>query len=177
MGSTIKDRPPRTLMEVFQSLPEGTLAQLIENEFIMSPSPSTVHQRVLRKIFNLLTNHVDQYDLGEIFVAPYDVFLDRKNAFQPDIIFISKDRLYLIKDDGLHGAPDLVVEILSPSTAKYDMDEKKDVYERYGVKEYWLVDPSTKSTQGYLLKSGAFEEIEKSNGTLHSQLLDVELNF
>jgi len=177
MRLTTLEHPPRTLMEVFQGLPEGTLAQLIENSIIMTPAPLDIHQKILNEINYLLLSFVKQHQLGEIRVAPYDVYLDRKNAFQPDIIFVSKNRLDMIKEDGLHGAPDLVVEVLSPSTAKYDLDEKKDVYERYGVKEYWIVDPATKSTQGYMLKDGSFGEAEKSNGVIQSGLLNTELRF
>ncbi len=110
-------------------------------------------------------------------MAPYDVFFDKKNAFQPDILFLSKERLNLIKGNGLHGAPDLIIEILSPSTAKYDLEEKKDVYERYGVKEYWIVDPSTKSATGYFLENGVFIEIGKETGAINSRLFDSEFSF
>ena len=177
MRSTTKEHPPRTMMEVFQRLPEGTLAQVIENEFVLSPAPSEIHQKTLNEINFLLFSFVKKERIGEIRIAPYDVFLDRKNAFQPDIIFISNDNLHLIKEDGLHGVPDLVVEILSPSTAKYDLEEKKDVYERFGVKEYWIVDPATKSTQGYSLKEGTFGKTVKSKGLIHSKLLGTELHF
>jgi Uma2 family endonuclease len=177
MSSTALKHPSRTLLEVFKSLPEGTLAQLIENNLVMSPPPSDNHQKILIEISAQLFAFVRQYQLGEVRVAPYDVFLDLKNAYQPDIVFISKDNLHLIKEDGLHGAPDLLIEILSPSTAKDDLEEKKDVYERCGVKEYWVVDPTTKSTQGYALKDGSFGEIEKTTGVIHSWLLDTEFRF
>jgi len=72
--------------------------------------------------------------LGTVRYAPYDVYLDDKNAFQPDILFVRKENMHLIEEDGLYGAPDLVIEILSPSNSKYDLKVKKEVYERYGVK-------------------------------------------
>src|SRR5690625_1307514 len=144
-------RPPRTLMEVFKSLPEGTLVQLIENTLVMSPSPLDIHQKVLSDIHLSMGAFIKHHKLGEIRVATYDVYLDRKNAFQPDIVFISNERRDMIEEDGLHGPPDLVVEILSPTTAKYDLEEKKDVYERRGIQEYWIVDPATKSVQGFIL--------------------------
>ncbi|HLF33982.1 MAG TPA: Uma2 family endonuclease [Cyclobacteriaceae bacterium] len=125
MRSTLLKHPPRTMMEVFQTLPEGTLAQLIKNNLAMSPSPLEIHQKILNDISFVLNSFIRQHHLGEIRFAPYDVYLDRENAFQPDIFFISNEHLNLIKDDGLHGAPDLVVEILSPSTAKYDLEEKR----------------------------------------------------
>src|SRR5215213_6493842 len=121
MSSEVMMRPPRTMLEVFKSLPEGTLVQLIENNLIMSPSPKDRHQEVLEELTFHLTTHVRRKKMGKVRFAPYDVYLDQKNAFQPDLIFISNTNLYKIEEDGLHGAPDLVVEILSPSTAKYDL--------------------------------------------------------
>lgn len=73
-------------------------------------------------------------------MAPYEVYLDDENIFQPDIIVVLNDHLNLIKRKGLYGPPDLVIEILSSSTAKYDQEKKKSVYERYGVQEYWIVE-------------------------------------
>lgn len=178
MESTTAIHPPRTLMEVFKSLPEGTLVQLIENSLVMTPSPSDAHQKILVKISNLLFNFIEKRELGEIRVAPYDVYLDRKNAYQPDIVFIGKDRIHLIEEDGLHGPPDLVVEILSHSTAKYDLEEKKDVYERTGVREYWIVEPTTKSVQEFFLNEDKnYGEPEKREGSIHSRLLDTEFRF
>src|SRR5699024_7877380 len=107
----------------------------------------------------------------------YDVYLGERNAFQPDIVFISNERLSLIQEDGLHGAPDLVIEILSPSTAKYDLEEKKEVYERFGVKEYWTVEPVTRSVQGWLLVEGKFEEMTAQNGEIPSRLLNEVFAF
>ncbi len=177
MGSILQKNPPRTLLEVFRGLPEGTLAQLIENEIVMSPAPSDSHQKILNEINFQLLGFVKNHQLGEVRVAPYDVYLDGKNAFQPDIIFVGNESLELIEEDGLHGAPDLVIEVLSPSTAKYDLDEKKDVCERHSVKEYWIVDPETKSTQGYYLDDGSFIALGKNKGVIASRLLGSDFNF
>jgi len=105
------------------------------------------------------------------------VYLDQKNAFQPDLIFISNANFYKIEEDGLHGAPDLVIEILSPSTAKYDLRKKKAVYERCGVKEYWIVDPTTKSVTGYALRENRFVEIATQTGVIDSPFLGTALRF
>ena len=163
-------KPPRTMMEVFRSLPEGTLVQLIENNIVMSPAPKFQHQEVLMKIISQLQPFIENNQLGQLVVAPVDVFLGNKNALQPDILFISNERKSLIEEDGLHGAPDLVVEILSPSTARFDLEEKKDVYERFGVKEYWIVEPASRSVQGYALVNNSFEEIPAGKGEIASKL-------
>lgn len=178
MSTTTLKRPPRTLMEVFKNLPEGTLAQLIENTLIMTPSPSVKHQEILNKINTLLYVYVDKNRIGQVLTAPMDVYLDQKNAFQPDIIFVSNDQSEIMKEDGIYGAPALIIEILSPATAKYDLEEKKDVYERCGVREYWVVDPADKTVQGFFLKDdGHFEESEKNKGVFQSLLLDKEFQF
>ena len=169
--------PPRTLMEVFKGLPEGTLVQLIEKELIMSPPPKENHQRILGKIFNALYNLVALDKLGEVRCAPYDVFLDSRNAFQPDIIFMATGSLHKIKEDGVYGAPDLIIEILSPGTAVYDKVKKKEVYERNAVKEYWIIDPADNSAEGFCLDEDKFIALEKADSQIQSKLLNKLITF
>jgi Uma2 family endonuclease len=119
--------PPRTMFEVFESLPEGTLCQLINNNLVMSPAPSDAHQETVLRVSSML-NHVDTYHLGKVRIVPYDVYFSRRNVYQPDIIFIANENVTSIEENGLHGAPDLVIEVLSFATAKYDLEDKKDVY-------------------------------------------------
>lgn len=170
-------QPPRTMMEVFNSLPEGTRIQLIENNLVMSPAPLDRHQLIISEIFPDFAIHIKKSKLGTCRVAPYDVYLDEENVFQPDIIFISVERMPLIRKDGLHGAPDLIVEILSPSTAKFDLQDKKDIYERSGVKEYWIIDPEDNSTTGYYLAGNEYHEFFKGVGKIESKLLGWECSF
>jgi Uma2 family endonuclease len=175
MGTIVS--PPRTMLEVYRSLPEGTLCQLINNQIIMSPAPLDIHQKILDKLYRLLGNFVEKNNLGETRVAPYDVYFSVRNVYQPDIIFISNENSINIQKDGLHGAPDLIIEVLSPSTAKYDLEDKKDCYERYGVKEYWIVDPATKSTQGYALEKNEFILLATATGEIKSSLLNTSFTF
>lgn len=170
-------KPPRTLMEVFQQLPEGTLAQLINNQIVMSPAPSDPHQRTIDKIYRRLGDYVEVNRLGETRVAPYDVYLNRRNVFQPDIIFIANENLHRIENNGLHSAPDLVIEILSPGTWRQDREDKKYEYERSGVKEHWMIDPADKSTEGFQLVDGEFQSIPSENGTISFRLFDFMLAF
>ena len=169
--------PPRTMFEVFKSLPEGTLCQLINNNLVMSPAPTDPHQKILRDISAQLFFYVSKNQLGEVRVAPYDVYFNRKNVYQPDIVFVAKENINKIKEDGLHGAPDLVIEILSPRTAKYDLEDKKDVYERYGVKEYWAVDPVSKQIYFFKLVKDEYVEAETKNAVIKSSLLKTEIKF
>ena len=169
--------PPRTIREVFDNLPEGTLAQLIENNLVMSPAPLDVHQKVLVDIHLSIGVYVKQKEIGQTRVAPYDVYLDDENIFQPDIVVILNEHLNLIKRKGLYGAPDMVIEILSSSTAKYDQEKKKSIYEEYGVKEYWIVEPFTKSVEGYKLTNGIFTTLSNEEGVIKSELLQSEFRF
>lgn len=170
-------RPPRTMLEVHQLLPEGTLCQLINNQLVMSPAQLDSHQSVLIEIASELHTFVKKNNLGLIRVASYDVYFDKNNIFQPDIVFLLKENAYKIKRNGLHGAPDLVIEILSTGTKDYDKNEKRFVYEKHGVKEYWITEPESKEVIFYLLVNDELVEIEAQKGVINSKLLDVTINF
>ena len=170
-------KPPKTLLEVYQSLPEGTLAQLINNQIVMSPAPTDAHQKVLDKIYRRLGDYIEENKLGETRVAPYDVYLNRRNAYQPDITFIANENLHKIKDNGLHGAPDLVIEILSPATWRFDKEDKKDEYERSGVKEYWMVDPVDKTAEGFQLVGNEFQSLPSEKGKITFRLFSYSITF
>ncbi len=169
--------PPKTMLEVWETLPEGTLCQLINNKLIMSPSPIDVHQVVLLEIafnFKLFLNNSNP---GEIRIAPYDVHFSKQNILQPDILFIKNENLNKIQDKGLFGAPDIIIEILSPSTSHLDLDEKKLVYEKYSVPEYFIVEPKSKSVFTFFLKNAEYEEQETTEATIKSVLLNTEIMF
>ncbi|HMR55959.1 MAG TPA: Uma2 family endonuclease [Cyclobacteriaceae bacterium] len=169
--------PPRTLLEVFRMLPEGTRAELIENSLYMSPAPTVTHQDIIVSLASQIYVFTKKKKLGKTFVAPVDVFLNPENAFQPDILFISKKNTGLIKEDGIYGAPDLVIEVLSPGSKKLDLTKKKDVYEAAGVREYWVVDPATKVSQGFHLVKKKYEPLNKEKGKLTSALLKQTFKF
>ncbi len=169
--------PPKTIFEVWESLPEGTLCQLINNNLVMSPSPIDIHQVVLMEISFELHQIVKKKKLGQIRIAPYDVHFSKRNILQPDIIFISNKNLIKIENNGLKGAPDLVIEILSPSTSKYDMEDKKLIYEQYGVKEYFIVDPQSNDVYAFFLQNGVIAEAEMETGKIISTLLNTTIEF
>jgi Uma2 family endonuclease len=130
-------------------------SEKINGEIIMmSPRPVINHLRVIGNIYHIFTGYL-KGKRCEAFADGADVHLDEKNTFVPDVMIVcNKD---IIKDDGIYGAPDLVVEVLSPSTAKRDRGEKKSIYEKYGVKEYWIANPADKSIEVWLLKDGKYE--------------------
>src|SRR6266542_2906772 len=144
-----KEKTKRYTYEDYEKLPEGAPYQLIGGELVMTPSPVPYHQSVSRKIEFELIKFVEEKKLGEVFDAPIDVYLSETETYQPDIIFISKDRLRIIGEKKIEAAPDLVIEILSPSTAYYDLKHKRRIYESSGVREYWIVDPMEKSVEVY----------------------------
>ncbi len=144
-------RPPQTALEVFEFLPEGTRCQLIDNTILMSPSPDIQHQIVSQQLETLISLFNSHHNLGLLLHAPLDVFFDDENIFQPDILFISNENKSIIQDGKIKGAPDLIVEILSPSSEKLDLGKKKTIYEKSGVKEYWTIQPKDNSTQVFIL--------------------------
>ena len=134
-------------------LPEGDRRELIEGDFYVAPSPTFVHQSILFNLASLLRRFVDANRLGVIVLAPMDVILDDQNVVQPDILFVSNERSGII-EDYIFGAPDLVIEILSPSTADRDRQSKLDLYDRFGVREYWIVDPNENTIQVIEMETG-----------------------
>jgi len=120
------------------------------------PSPFARHQRVTTRMAALLDDHVRQHHLGTVLVAPMDVVLDpdKDLVLQPDVMFISHARSSIIRDF-VRGAPDLVVEVTSPGTARYDRDDKVRWYRTYGVRECWLLDPQRQVVTVFDLSSHA----------------------
>jgi Uma2 family endonuclease len=158
----------------YEKLPEGAPYQLIGGELVMTPAPVPYHQIVSLNIQFELIKFVRDRKLGRVIAAPIDVYFSEIETYQPDIIFISKDRLYIIGERKIEGAPDLVVEVLSSSTARYDLKHKKDVYEQNGVKEYWIVDPAKRSIEVYENTDYGFNLFEKveQDGTVSSKFID-----
>lgn len=159
--------------EDYCQLPEGAPYELIGGKLVMTPSPGKKHQITLKRLLILLDKHVEDKNAGEVLCAPRDVYLAPTEVYQPDILFIAKERLEISAEDKVNGPPDLVVEILSPSNAYYDLRKKFKAYEKYGVKEYWIVDPEEVSIEVYELVEGKFRlatQSEKS-GTVSSVVL------
>ena len=150
--------------------------ELIGGELVLVPAPRTAHQRVSTNLVYAILDFIRKNKLGELFHAPTDVLLDEpanKNTFQPDIFFVGKDRFKIIEEQRINGAPDLVIEILSPSTSKYDRVRKSKMYYTHGVKEYWIVDPDAKVIEVFTPgeKNWNLAEAYDTDGILTSPLL------
>jgi Uma2 family endonuclease len=155
-------------------LPEtNRIIELSEGRLIITPSPTTQHQRIVLKLSYLLVDYVSSYNLGEIIIAPLDVRLWEGNIRQPDIIFMSNEHLDRITEQ-LWGVPDLVIEILSESTAKVDKEDKYLEYQRAGVLEYWIVNPFKQSIEVFTLENETYTQfgISGIGDIAKSKLLD-----
>jgi Uma2 family endonuclease len=119
---------------------------LWDGELIMAPAPFYQHQRIAFRLQAALHSWVEQHGLGEVVGAPVDMVLSPRRAVQPDVVFIAKANLGIVHD-AIRGPADLVAEILSPGSRHRDRVEKKDLYEQYGVLEYWLVDPEAQTVE------------------------------
>ncbi len=121
------------------------LCQLIEGNLVMTPAPNTEHQRIIGKLHIIFHKFLSEHE--EVLLSPVDVFFDKKNIYQPDVVFLGKKRANLISKRGVEGAPDLLVEVISPTNSFIDRYTKKKAYFKFGVKEYWIIDPANKSLE------------------------------
>ncbi len=146
-----------TSEEFFRYAPEDRKAELIDGVMIMHSPPLVIHERLFRFLFTLLSTYVDNHDLGEVLGSRTPVKLEVDQTYEPDILFVSKERASIVQDKGIFGAPDLVIEILSAGTVHYDRGPKFRAYERAGVRELWLIDPyGPAGTEFYQLQDTRF---------------------
>lgn len=149
--------------------------ELINGKLVRKHSPTIGHQNVADNILIALKTFARKKQLGKAFSAPLDTVLDDGNSYHPDVLFVSKDRYHILdeKEEVVIGAPDLVVEILSKGTAIYDRGIKKDIYEKYGVREYWLIDPKSKAVEIYSFENERFKlkQYAEETGTIKSAVL------
>ena len=164
-------------MEVYKNLPEGTLAEIIDDVIYMSPSPVYNHQEVLLEISAQLKQHLKE--LGKVTIAPFDIYLNEtNNAVQPDIAIILNSNKGTLNPDGhFHGVPDVMIEILSPGNKDYDLVKKKELYERFGVIEYWIVDPQSKTAIGYFLEYAQYTSLGTAQNSIPFRLLNHTIAF
>jgi Uma2 family endonuclease len=127
----------------FARLPTSgsTRYEVIDGELVVTPAPTSRHQEVVAHLVWLLYGFAREHGLGKVFSAPLDVLFAEGDYLEPDILFVRSDRAHLVTDRGVEGPPDLVVEVVSPSTASRDRGMKLDRYRHYGVREYWVIDP------------------------------------
>ena len=165
---------PKTVMDIYRALPEGTLAEIIDNTIYMSPAPISNHQRIIGLLYRKIANWLEANPLAEIFLSPIDVYLDEvANAVQPDLTIVLSDQSNIVDPEGaIHGVPAIMIEVLSKGNKKHDLVTKKDRYERFGVKEYFVIDPDSGLVIHYFLQeNGSYITAHEHLRKLQSSLL------
>lgn len=157
MHDTLRGIPIRLTYEDFCALPEdGRRYEILDGDLYMSPSLTPRHQRIAGRLFVILDEFTRVHRLGEVFPAPLDVLLAEHEIVEPDIIYVSAARSAIVAEQHIIGAPDLVVEVLSPGTAERDRRDKRNIYARCGVPFYWIVDPEGRSMTELALVDKAY---------------------
>ena len=147
--------------------------EIDDGELVPMPSPTVTHQRIIMQLASLMRTFVQAHDLGETFISPLDVIFEEYNLAQPDVMFVSKARSEIVKDRGVFGAPDLVVEVISPSSTRRDRQDKSSKYLRFKVQEYWLVNPAERSIEVRVWRADhwAVHSLARDTGTAESLIL------
>jgi len=160
MGALPERIPPgriKLTYEDYEVLPDdGKRYEILDGELFVTPAPVPKHQDVSRNLVHILNNHVMERGLGRIYYAPIDVILANTTIAQPDILFIAKGRESIITERAVEGPPDLLVEIISPSSRRQDRVVKAALYATFGVRHYWIADPVSRTLETYELDGGGY---------------------
>ena len=157
MAAVAEKQTKRWTYEEYYRLDDDQRHEIIDGNLLMAPSPDLWHQDSSRKLFRLIDRFVTRNRSGEVFYAPFDVVFDSENTVQPDLIFIATANVGILKPRAIFGTPDLLIELISPTSVRRDRYDKKDLYARFGVKEYWIGDPANQSLEILVLKNGRYE--------------------
>ena len=146
-----------TYEEMQAKLPAESRYEIVNGELIdMSPTPNSEHQEISAELGFLLLTFIKRKKSGKVLFAPMDVKLDKSNVVQPDILFVANTNLKIITKKCVEGVPDLTIEIISPSSHYRDTVDKKALYERFGIKEYWLIDPANRVIEVFFLQNNQY---------------------
>ncbi len=141
--------------EDYRTAPPDKRYELLDGDLVMAPAPNLKHQEVQFRLGRRLGQFIEERGLGKFYFAPCDVVLSDTDVVQPDLLFVSRERDHVLSGgDNVRGAPDLVIEILSPATADRDRGYKRALYGRHGVAEYWLVDPAAETVWIHRQRAG-----------------------
>lgn len=143
--------------DIWDTPEDGKRYEVIDGELYVSPPPIPPHQDAAGSLYLYLGAHIRRRRLGKLYFAPIGVVLDGENGVQPDLVFVSRQHTDIITDRGIEGTPDLVVEVLSPSTQSRDRGVKLRRYAAAGVPHYWIADPRRRTLQAYRLSEGGYD--------------------
>jgi len=171
--STATVTDPWTYERYLRETAEGEYFTIIAGERFMSPSPTVFHQHILLNLGMVLQTWVRQSRIGKLGLAPLDVVLGDDEVVQPDLIFVLNEHLDRLTRKNVHGAPDLVIEILSPGSTRLDRVKKRELYARHSVPEYWIVSPGERTVEVLRLQDKQYElaGLYEEDDTLQSPLL------
>ncbi|PKQ70814.1 Uma2 family endonuclease [Raineya orbicola] len=158
---------------------EGFIYELLNGTIVKRSAPNPLHQIISGKLFELLSQYIKKEKLGMVIYAPVDVILDDENLVIPDLVFVRESRKHIITEKGIEGTPDLVVEILSPSTARYDRGEKMKLYRKHQISEYWIIEPKMQVLEIYVYQNDDYDLVEYAmeKGLVKSKILqNLQLN-
>jgi Uma2 family endonuclease len=150
---------------------DGRRHEIVDGEHFVNPAPSTDHQSVSMRIAHQLFSQIELRGLGTVLSAPVDVQLSDHDIVQPDLVVILNAHRSIIARSKINGAPDLVVEITSPSSDRLDRTVKKDRYQEFGVLEYWIVDPAAKTIEQFVLREGKYQLQQPNSSEVHSSIV------
>lgn len=169
--SIIENSKTKLTYEDYVGFPEdGRRHEVIDGDHYVTPSPSSYHQSLSLRLAAALLDLVERPGHGRVFTAPMDVLLTKVDIVQPDIMVVSKKNAAIITEKNIRGSPELLVEILSSSTSDRDRNLKKSLYQRSGVREYWIVDPDRKRVEQHVLAShGAYDFVGEHHDTVSAK--------
>jgi Uma2 family endonuclease len=154
------DTALKLVADDYWHLPEdGKRYELLDGGLNVIATPNRRHQRVSHLLEGYLTSGLEKRGLGEVYSAPLAVILDDHSVVEPDLLYVSKERSHILADRGIEGAPDLVIEILSPSSRRTDAHTKSKLYARTGVRHYWIADPELDRLELYRLAGSEYEHV------------------
>jgi Uma2 family endonuclease len=173
MAAVLEKQAKRWTYEEYYNLDDDQRHEIIGGQLLMAPAPTLWHQDWLMDLAVLLRQHILKHRLGRLFIAPVDVVLDDENTVQPDLVFVASANAGMLRQRAIFGTPDLLVELVSPSSVQRDRYVKKDLYARFGVKEYWIGDPANVSMEIFALQKGKYTPhcVAEEKGRLTSLVL------
>lgn len=175
-ASTVLKRQARENILTYDDYAEipndGKRHEVIHGEFFVSPAPRPRHQGAIGNLYRIVANYLMEHPIGKIYLSPIDLILSPTNVVQPDILYLSMEKVDFVTERGIEGPPSLVVEVLSSGTEKIDRGTKSRLYAEFGVPHYWLIDTEEKRLETFRLSKGQFRALSSfaSKAEAHSDL-------